>query len=68
MENMTKHEASKYLRISTKTLERRIKDGTIKAAKIGARVILRRSEIEKLIDKSIVEGVKSNADSRNDTD
>jgi excisionase family DNA binding protein len=47
--NLTRAEAAAHLRVSARSIDRRISDGTIKAAKIGARIVIPKSEIARLL-------------------
>lgn len=55
---LTRDEAAKALRISVPTLQRRVKDGTLKPLRIGSRTLFRQRDIEAFIDaqNSTVDG------------
>ena len=46
---LTPDEAAEYLKVTRRTIDRWIMDGTIKASKIGRVVRIKRSEIERLL-------------------
>ncbi|MCL2185256.1 MAG: helix-turn-helix domain-containing protein [Treponema sp.] len=56
---LTKREASEKLRISVKTLERKINDGSLPTFKIGSRVLIQESDLDLFIQKCrkpVIEG------------
>ena len=46
---LSRNEASKALKISLSSLNRRVNDGSIKCYKIGARIFFKESELENLL-------------------
>jgi excisionase family DNA binding protein len=46
---LTPEEAAEYLKVTRRTIDRWIADGTIKASKIGRVVRIKRSEIDRIL-------------------
>ena len=51
-ENMNKKEAADYLRITVTTIDRRVKEGKIKACKLGGRVVFEKQELDRYRDSN----------------
>lgn len=53
-ENLNKEEAADYLRISRATLDRLVKKREIQFAKVGVRVIFRKTDLDAFLKKRLV--------------
>lgn len=49
---ISRHEAARYLHTSTRTVDRRIKDGTLKHYRFGRAVLLLREDLDNYLAKS----------------
>lgn len=49
---VTTRQASVYLQVHIRTVQRWVRDGDIEGAKVGGRLRLRRVDVEKLLDDS----------------
>lgn len=49
---ISRHEAAEYLRTSTRTVDRRIKDGSLKHYRFGRAVLLRREDLDSYLSKT----------------
>ncbi len=49
---LTRNEAAQFMRISLPTLSRRIKDGTIPVIHFCGRTLIRREDLERLLDNT----------------
>ncbi|CAG1770342.1 hypothetical protein BAC2_00979 [uncultured bacterium] len=47
--NLTRAETAAHLRLHERSIDRRINDGTIKAVKIGNRVLIPKSEVQRIL-------------------
>jgi len=51
---MTKVEAAEYMRVSLATIDRLMKSRELRHAKVGKKVLIRRKDIDTLIEKRMV--------------